>query len=65
MYIEVKQDIRCSKCDSTNFETFADSQYQGLRCKDCGHEKKDLHPHLTQTTSTISWSKLPERTIKF
>jgi DNA-directed RNA polymerase subunit RPC12/RpoP len=46
MFIEVRQKYECSNCGASDVESFADARYQGLRCKKCGHEKKDLHPHL-------------------
>jgi len=51
MFIQIKQKVECSRCGSTSYESFADACYQGLRCKDCGHEKKELHPHLKETSS--------------
>lgn len=57
MFITIQQTIECSKCGSHKYESFFDATYTGTRCKDCGHEKKDLHPHLKETTSTGSVSR--------
>jgi DNA-directed RNA polymerase subunit RPC12/RpoP len=66
MFIEVKQNIKCSKCGSTDYESFSDRQYQGMRCKACGHEKKSPHPHLTATESSgTSWVSSGNRDIEF
>jgi DNA-directed RNA polymerase subunit RPC12/RpoP len=65
MYIEIKQIIECSKCGSRNHENFYDSRYQGTRCLDCGHERKDLHPHFKETTSSGSYSLGMNDVIKF
>ena len=46
MFINLNQRIECSKCGSSNYETFRDSTHSGTRCKSCGHENKKLHEHL-------------------
>lgn len=61
MYHILKQEIKCSKCGSNNYENFSDDRYSGKRCKTCGHENKELHPHLRQaeTASTGYQLQMP------
>jgi Zn ribbon nucleic-acid-binding protein len=40
MYVEIKQDKKCSKCGAVNnFETVVKNLVTLIRCKKCGHEK--------------------------
>ncbi len=56
MFIEVTQKLKCSKCGSRLFENFHDSQYRGVRCLECGHESKQRHPHLQESSGgSASW----------
>lgn len=66
MYIEIKQKIECSKCGSPSWERFFDQTYTGLRCLRCGHEKKELQPHLkhTESSGSVTWSS-SDQAIKF
>jgi ribosomal protein L37AE/L43A len=65
MYITLKEKIECSACGSTDYERFADTRYQGLRCKSCGHEKKDLHPHLKETATGSTFTHSSSAVTKF
>lgn len=67
MFIQIEQKVKCSKCGSQSFENFSDVTHQGLRCLHCGHEKRELRPHLKHMESdgTASWQKSGEREIEF
>jgi len=38
MHVELPA-THCSKCNSTNSENFSNDNFDGIRCKKCGHEK--------------------------
>ena len=38
MYVDMPP-THCSKCDSTDSETFITRREKGIRCRKCGHEK--------------------------
>lgn len=38
MYVDLAP-THCSKCNSTNSENFSNANFDGIRCKGCGHEK--------------------------
>jgi translation initiation factor 2 beta subunit (eIF-2beta)/eIF-5 len=65
MFIQLKQKVECSKCGSTNHESFMDARYQGLRCRDCGHEQKDLHPYLKAQSGGSVYASASSDVIKF
>lgn len=67
MFIEIKRTYECSKCGGNAVENLSDERYRGIRCKRCGHEQKDLHPHIKATSSdgTTSWGSSPDTVHKF
>lgn len=62
MFITITQIYECSKCKNRSVEHFSDETHTGIRCKNCGHENKRLHPHLQETSSsgTVSWGSSDE-----
>lgn len=66
MFIQIEQKIECSKCGSRSYETFQTTTETGTRCLRCGHEKRDLHPHLRhESGGAVSWSKSTNDVTKF
>jgi anaerobic ribonucleoside-triphosphate reductase len=61
----INQKISCVECGSEDYESFSDSRYSGMRCKKCGHEKKELHQHLRPQTEGITYGLAQPCEVKF
>jgi len=59
----INMPMKCSKCGSSNYETFSNMRASGIRCLDCGHEKVDSKPmyeNKTESTKYVSYTKIGE-----
>jgi hypothetical protein len=55
----IRLNIFCSECGSGNYESFSNRQYHGIRCKSCGHEKKE--PYSPSNSTDVEYKKYRER----
>lgn len=53
MYVELPLP-RCSRCGSIKSENFMRSNCKGIRCLDCGHEKKEI-PKTINEGQIAAW----------